>query len=177
MSGQDNVIEKILKGFIKSCNLLLSVFILFIFIFLFLQVLLRYVFHLPLYWVEELVKFMMIYVSTIGGAVALYREGHPKIIIFYQSIPEKARMYYEVFLRLFMMGFALVFLVAGWKYALSNWWMCTSAMEIPYFWPFLAMPVGGLCIFFILLMDNLNILIYKRSFLNSKGGEEDPTCL
>ena len=123
-----------------------------------------------------MVKFMMIYVSTIGGAVALYKEGHPKIILFCNSLPKKARLYYEVFIRLFMMGFAFVFMVVGLNYAIGNWWMCTSALEISYLWPFLAMPVGGLFIFLILLLDNMNIIIYKKSFLNCNSEEED-VCL
>ena len=172
MDNNSNVIERILKVILKGANAFLSIFILFIFGFLFLQVLLRYVFHLPLYWVEELVKFMMIYVSTIGGGTALFRAGHPKIILFYDSLPRKVKPYYEVFLRLFIMGFSLIFLVVGWNYAMGNWWMTTSAMEIPYFWPFLAMPLGGFITFLILFLDSLDILIYKRSYLNPNVYQE-----
>jgi len=56
MNTELNRIERILRFTIEQLNKLLSALILLISLFLFMQVLFRYVFHFPLYWVEEVVK-------------------------------------------------------------------------------------------------------------------------
>ncbi len=167
MNTELNRIERILRFTIEQLNKLLSALILLISLFLFMQVLFRYVFHFPLYWVEEVVKYLMIYVTTIGGGVAFYDSGHPRIIVFCNMLPQKIRPYYEIALRILILFFAGVFIFIGTRYALDNWWIATSALEIPYTWPYLALPIGGLVIFFILILDNCDILFHKRSFLES----------
>jgi len=103
MNTELNRIERILRFTIEQLNKLLSALILLISLFLFMQVLFRYVFHFPLYWVEEVVKYLMIYVTTIGGGVAFYDSGHPRIIVFCNMLPQKIRPYYEIALRILIL--------------------------------------------------------------------------
>ncbi len=150
----NNIVEKIL-----------ALFVLAIFFFLFLQVIFRYVLGLPLYWVEELVKYLMIYTTTIGGAIAYRRYGHPSIVIAYNAIGLPKRMYYEILLRLPVMGLMGVFTVIGYQYARANEWMTTSGMEVSFFWPFLGIPIGGGLILLVLVLDTADLLFYRRSWL------------
>ena len=160
-----NWVERTLVLLCHILDRILAVFVLAIFLFLFLQVLFRYVFGLPLYWVEELVKYLMIYTTTIGGAAAYRRYGHPSIVIVYDAIGLPKRMYYEVLLRLPIMGLMGVFTVVGYQYALANEWMTTSGLEISFFWPFLGIPIGGGLILLVLVLDTIDLLVYRRSWL------------
>lgn len=164
-----NGIETVLVLLCKVLTYLLSALAYGIFAVLFAQVLYRYVFSLPLYWVEELAKYLMIYVTTIGAAVAFRKEGHPRLQILYQAIGTPGRLWYELALRVPMALFLGMLVTVGYGYAQTNAWIMSPGLQISFFWPFMAIPIGaGICLV-VLALDSLDILLYRRSWLMNVG--------
>ena len=55
----------------------------------FLQVLFRYLLHLPLFWTEEFARYCLVWASLLGAAVALKRGGTHRGHLFPGSFPQK----------------------------------------------------------------------------------------
>jgi len=78
----------------------------------FLQVLLRYIFKVSVFWTEELARLLFTWITLLGAAVALREDEHIYINIFIKRIPKKFAsiivFLYDVFILIFF-----VFLLRG----------------------------------------------------------------
>ncbi|WP_138471727.1 TRAP transporter small permease [Poseidonocella sp. HB161398] len=160
-----NGLERCLIRFCQVLDYLMSALIFAIFAILLLQVLSRYVFNLPLYWVEELAKYMMIYVTMIGAAIAYHREGHPRLTILYHRFGEPGRLWYELALRVPVAVLLGVLVKVGYGYAESNSWITSPGLQVSFYWPFMGIPIGAACVLVVLALDSLDILFHRRSWL------------
>lgn len=167
-----NLIEKALIIGYWVLDKVLSIMLLTIFALLFAQVLFRYVFSMPIYWIEESVLYLMAYTTMIGCASAYRRYLHPQLVIVYDRFKLPALFWYELLLRVPVMALMFVFTWHGYRYALANEWMKTSGLEISFFWPFFAVPLGGGITLLALLLDSLDIILHRRSWLMNKNVPE-----
>lgn len=160
-----NGLERIMVCFSQILNYLLSALVFGIFSILLLQVLYRYVFSLPLYWVEELAKYMMIYITMVGAAIAYRKEGHPRLSMIYHAIGRPGVIWYELVLRIPVAVFLIVLITVGLGYAETNSWIKSPGLQISFYWPFMSIPIGASCVLFLLVLDSIDILLFRRSWL------------
>ncbi|MDR2390568.1 MAG: TRAP transporter small permease [Planctomycetota bacterium] len=160
-----NRIERILIFLFRGVNFLLGVMLLALFVMLFAQVLFRYAFSLPLYWVEETVLYLMVYITMLGCASAYRRYLHPRLVIIYGRFHPPRLFLYELILRLPVLMLMAVFVWYGYRYAAVNEWMRTSSLEISFFWPFFGIPFGAAVTLLALILDSADIIAYRRSWL------------
>lgn len=164
-----NGLERFLVSMLRALNFIAGVMMLLLFCLLFAQVLFRYVLDVPLFWVEESVQYLIVYIVMLGCATAYWRHGHPKLAFVYDRFKGKALLAYECLLRLPVFSLLYVFVYYGFTYAWGNAWMRTSALEISFFWPFFAIPLGGALLSVVLLVDTADIILFKRSILLDVG--------
>ena len=112
---------------------------------LFVNVVLRYVFSASTSWAEELIRYLMIWITFIGGSVCVRRGAHIRMDFLLGMMPER----YAGALTL------LVYLIAAGFCAALCWYSCrlvkftveleqtSPAMGIPMWIPYLAMPMGS----------------------------------
>lgn len=117
---------------------------------IFLQVIYRYVFKAPLAWSEELARFLFIWVSFIGGALAAMRGGHISVTIFVDLLGDRwGRVVRFVSCALtssfFGLTVVLTLSVFG-KLMRQN----SPAMELPIAYPYLGIVIGSalMCLFY-----------------------------
>ena len=178
-----NLIERVLIVLYKVIDLALSIMLLSLFAMLFAQVVFRYLFSLPLYWVEESVLQLIVYITMLGCASAYRRYLHPQLVIIYGRFKPPWLFAYELLLRIPVFALMYVFTVYGYQYAKVNEWMRTSALEISYFWPFFGIPLGAGVTLLALTLDTLDIIFYRRSWLMNinvpeynDDGDDAPTA-
>lgn len=157
--------ERILIVMFSLLDVLLSLMLWLLFVLLFSQVLFRYVFSVPLYWVEESVLYLMAYITMLGCTSAYRKYLHPQLIIIYGRLKPPGLFIYECLLRIPILTLMFVFTYYGYGYAKNNEWMRTSALEISFFWPFFAIPLGGAVAMFALIVDTIDIILFRRSWL------------
>ena len=75
----------------------------------FLQVFTRYVLNNPLFWTEELSRFLFIYVCMIGMAMGIGSKGHYGFESFFKILPKRAKGVLSLFIYL-VMGFFMIVL-------------------------------------------------------------------
>ncbi|EPX85283.1 TRAP transporter small permease [Salipiger mucosus] len=115
----------------------------------------RSVFGVAFFWGEELARYTMIFMAFIGGAVALRADQHPRLTIFTAYLPERARVWIERVLAGLMAVTLAVLFWQGLDVAILDGRMKTPALRIPYFWIFLAVPIGAAAMLIMLFFKQI----------------------
>ncbi|WP_308589005.1 TRAP transporter small permease [uncultured Oscillibacter sp.] len=135
-------------------NLLLALGILGIAVICFAQIVARSIFGGSIMWSGEASRYLFVYVVFLAS-VALTRDNAFICMDLIQSnIPRRIRFYYDLLLRLLLMGYAAVLLVYGVQYAMQNVYQRSSSMHIPKHLLYMIMPTSG---FLIILYSLRNI--------------------
>jgi TRAP-type C4-dicarboxylate transport system permease small subunit len=117
-----------------------------------LQVIFRYVLTQPLYWSEELARYLFVWLSILGATLALQKRGHFGLEIFFQKLPQQMRRWVE-FLILFLVGtLVVVILASGIELVEKTASQESPAIGIPMSWAYACLPVGAALMTFHLLV-------------------------
>lgn len=129
----------------------------------FANVALRFLTDASILWVEEVSRYLMIWLTFLGAGLVFRYGGHIGIDTLQDSMPRFAPVI-RGFIFVFLLGFFGFMVWIGMRYALLTWGQTTPVMGIPVGIVYLAMPVGfGLLIVHLLLMARPYIA--KRQFM------------
>ena len=129
----------------------------------FANVALRFLTDESILWVEEVSRYLMIWLTFLGAGLVFRYGGHIGIDTLQDSLPRYAAVI-RVVIFIFLLGFFGFMVWIGTRYAGLTWAQTTPVMQIPVGIVYLAMPVGfGLLILHLLLMARP--YIGKRQFL------------
>jgi len=129
----------------------------------FANVVLRFTTDHSIFWVEEVSRYLMIWLTFIGAGPVLRYGGHIGIDTLQERYPRHGPWFRGLILALLVPFFAFMVWI-GVRYAMLTWGQTTPVMTIPVGIVYLAMPVGfGLLIVHLLLMARP--WIAKREFL------------
>jgi TRAP-type C4-dicarboxylate transport system permease small subunit len=118
----------------------------------FANVALRFLTDQSILWVEEVSRFLMIWMTFLGSGLVLRYGGHIGIDTLQEKFPARAAWIRAlIFLLLFCFFVFMVWI--GLRYASLTWGQTTPVMEVPVGAVYLAMPLGfALMIVHLLLM-------------------------
>lgn len=118
-----------------------------------IQVAGRYLFgHAPS-WTEEVARFLVTWVTMIGSALIIRRDGHIAVTVAFEALPKPIRLvvgWVRDALILMMAG-ALTYY--GYAFAVLGGRRDSPALEIPMYYPYLAIPVGAALIAVLLMLS------------------------
>jgi TRAP-type C4-dicarboxylate transport system permease small subunit len=118
----------------------------------FANVALRFFTDGSILWVEEVSRYLMIWLTFLGAGLVLRYGGHIGIDTLQERLPRHAVPVRAVIF-VVMLGFFAVMLWLGIRYAVFTWAQTTPVMQIPIGAVYLAMPIGfALLIVHALLM-------------------------
>ena len=109
----------------------------------FLQIFYRYVLTQPLYWSEELARYLFVWLSILGATLGLQRSGHFGLDILFLKLPGKGRRYTKFLIHLLMGVVILVILIQGITLVQKTALQDSPAMEIPMSWAYACLPIGA----------------------------------
>lgn len=117
----------------------------------FSQVVLRYVLHSPIPWAEELIRYLFVWITLLGGAMAVRSKGHLAMDLLVSKLPPRLRVSCA-FIGSVLSGGVLIFLsVSGAELALNNSSQISDAMGMAMSIPYMAIPVGTVLMLFFLV--------------------------
>ncbi|PIE44995.1 MAG: C4-dicarboxylate ABC transporter permease [Gammaproteobacteria bacterium] len=99
----------------------LSVIFLFIVAITFYEVFVRYLFDSPTIWVHELAIFLGGSLFVLGGAYALANDKHVRVVLFYDNVKPKTRIYLNIFHHIMGLVFSAMMVWASWRMAKESW--------------------------------------------------------
>jgi len=136
MTKFDNVLEKLEEGALIALVVAMGVTLL-------LQVIFRYFLKNPIFWSEELARYLFIWVCLLGTSVTVQRRGHYGLELFYKMIPGNGRRLVGLFIYLVMGVVILMLLTQGIILVKNTASQISPAMEISMGWPYAALPFGA----------------------------------
>lgn len=107
----------------------------------------RYVMGEQAKWTEELARFLLIWVSLLGGAVAFGTKGHLGVDYFVGKFDPEVRKLMAIIVHLIVLFFAgAIFVYGGWRVVSDTLALgqTTSALPLKMGYIYLALPIAGL---------------------------------
>ena len=131
-----------------------------------LQVLYRYVLESPLVWSEEVVRYLLVWMSFLGAGLAAGERLHPKMDFFLRRLPARSRETVEIVSTVLILVFLVLFIFVSFDLVKYNASYRSLGAGIPQSWPRLALPVGGMVL-------AVNVLQHCMQDLTNSTNQED----
>ena len=150
--------EAMLYRFLKAvCFLLMLAMVTVIFS----QVVARYAFSNSLSWSEEIGRYLFVWMTFIGSAIAVRNRLHVSLDMFVAKFPRQIRKLCLVISYVSMMIFTGILIYGGYLFVMRGSQQISAAMQLPMHYVYIVLPVGGGLIFFY-LMKNLYEDVFVR---------------
>ncbi|MEQ5869488.1 TRAP transporter small permease [Sagittula sp. NFXS13] len=95
-----------------------------------IEVFARYVFNSPTFWAHETTSFLIAGVFLIGGPVALARDKHIRVRMFYDSVSPRRRRMLDIFNSLVALMFFAGLAFASWIMVRKSWFNPSGALHL-----------------------------------------------
>ncbi|WP_057776229.1 TRAP transporter small permease [Cytobacillus dafuensis] len=123
---------------------------------IFYGVIMRYFFNEPKAWVEEVVRYFIIWGTFLGFAVALRHNQHIQVDIVYDKLSKRAKRMVDIFATSVSILFCFAFTYYGYVLVESRYHsgMVSLDVGIPMWIVYLILPISGL-LFLIRFVERL----------------------
>jgi TRAP-type C4-dicarboxylate transport system permease small subunit len=95
-----------------------------------LEVVARYVFNSPTFWAHESTTFLIAAIFLIGGPIALARDKHIRVRMFYDSVSPKRKRLLDIVNSLIGLVFFAGLSVASWTMVSKSWFNPSGALHL-----------------------------------------------
>lgn len=132
------ILDKVEKCF-------LAVLILLTTILLFINVMLRYFFDSAIFWVEETLRYCIVWTTFIGAASCVKEGNHISIDLLGQMLPLKGKRILRIILQICGMIFSAVFLKLSIDFVLqtkATTQVSATIDNLPMYVVYLCFPIG-----------------------------------
>lgn len=136
------------------------------------QVALRFGFSYSLPWPEEASRYMMIWVVMLAGSLLVKDNQLVRVDFLDYLWPESWLVYRNAIIRIVMAGLFVTLAYQGFEQAMFSSNRTTTALQVSWFWPYLAVPVGAVLILFQMFALTLRELARGRPESESLVVEE-----
>ncbi len=109
----------------------------------FLQVVFRYALGRPLDWSEELARYLFVWLSVLGAALAVQKGGHFGLEFFRHLLPGPGKRFIRVLIHFLMAIVVLVILFQGITLVQMTRQQESPAMSISMAWAYASLPTGA----------------------------------
>lgn len=141
------------KGFLRWClqnplELIVDTLLLCLTFIVFLQVLLRYVFHAPLGWSEELTMFIFQWFNILAAAVAVRYCFHFAVDVVITRIPLRWKATAEILGSLIIFVIAYIMVHVGIQMVKISMDYNYFVLQFPLGYAYLVFPISGILMIF-----------------------------
>jgi TRAP-type transport system small permease protein len=119
----------------------------------FLQVVFRYVLQQPLFWSEELPRYLLIWMSFLAAAREQKDEAHINIGLCLTPLPVAAQRWIRLFTNLVILAFLAILVYSGTLVINITAYHRSTALQIPMAAVYAALPVGAMLMMLYLVLQ------------------------
>ena len=138
------------------------VFIFLMTLVLIVQVILRYVFNSGIASADEIAKYSIIWAVCLTGNVLIKEDALIKVDFLDHLWPAKFIKVRDTFYQILIILLLFFLVTEGWKQAVEGLNSKITSMDIAWFYPYLAVPVGAVLMLFQSVYVVLNLLRGKK---------------
>ena len=154
--------------FVRANQWLLVALVAAMAMLVFVNVVCRYVFNFSLIWVEELTRYMMVWLGFLGSGLVLRFGAHVAVDLFQDLLPPAAARAVRAAI---VVVLAFLFAAMAWlgvRYVGFAWEQETAVLNWSTGAIYLAVPIGALLML-------LHLLLVARSFVSVREFEKSET--
>lgn len=155
-----------MRTFNKATEGIIGITLMIVTFLLFINIILRFFFSSGITWVEEFIRYGIIWITFIGSAVCFQRGSHVAVDLLLDFVPSKGKRLLSFIIHIL----AAIFMAFLIKYGIDlvNFSKSTGqlapALQIEMSWIYLAIPVGAALSFIQIIIQI--VLLFKN------GGQE-----
>jgi TRAP-type C4-dicarboxylate transport system permease small subunit len=125
-----------------------------------IQVFLRYLFNLGIYWIPELARYILVTFSFFAGSMALRRNELAGISLVINAIPIRIRRWIDFTAIILVLLFCIIGIIYGFKTAILilQTGQPSPSMRIPIGFAYLPIPIALVLMLFSSLISAYDIL-------------------
>lgn len=160
-------LDKVCRSLSHATKMFIAIVMGTLLVLIFTQVMLRFLFASSLLWIEELGRFMFVWLMFLGVSIGVYQNKHIAITFMWGLLPRLGTRLFQL-LSILLGGIFFVFLTyKGFEFSLINLAGESSVLFIPLGYVYFIMPLASL----LCVIYSLNALL---RFLSGKQpiGEE-----
>ncbi len=124
-----------------------------IFVVVFLQVLFRYLLRQPLFWSEELPRYLLIWMSFLAAALAQKSDAHINITLCLAPLSIRARQVLKVLTDVIVLAFLWILIYSGGLVTSITAHHRSTALQLPMGLVYAALPVGAILMSLYLVLQ------------------------
>jgi TRAP-type C4-dicarboxylate transport system permease small subunit len=110
----------------------------------FAQVIFRYALVRPIFWADELSRYLFVWIAFVGAVVAMGSHLHYGFDYVMERCPFSVRRAVGVLMSLLTVGFFLLCLIAGFEAVWIVSGQKSPSLQISMGWVYAALPVGSM---------------------------------
>jgi len=134
------------------------------------QVISRYVFNDPSTFSEELLRFSLVWLSTIGLAYVAGKTEHISLTLFLDKFPRNLVKYWNMLIQVVFILFAIyIMIIGGWKVSSNAMMQVSPVLQLSMGKVYYALPLSGVLIIIYSVMNIIDLL--KPQKVDLIGGE------
>lgn len=152
---------------VQANRALLIVLLAAMVVVIFVNVFLRYAGESSFLWAEEVGRHLMIWLTFVGGGLALRNGAHIGVDTLEQSLPAGAARIVRALIAVIMLVLFVALMIEGIDYAWRTRFQAAAALQFSMAWVYAGMPIGCL-----LMMAHLG-LVARRYVLDEPFEHED----
>ena len=141
----------IVTRFLKPLEIVSAILLSVIIVMLLVGVCSRYVFSVPIVWIDEVVSLSFLWLAMIGTAIAMHRNEHLRLTLFLQKFPPHLIGYVNAIALVAVAAFLIALIHPAVEYATEEWFVVTPALNIPNSFRVSALAFGIIAMLFIIL--------------------------
>lgn len=113
------------------------------------QVITRFVLKNPSTVTEEILRYLLVWTTMVGGAYAYGRRKHLSINMFAKKLPDRGQKILDIFVQAVVIAFcAIVMIVGDLRLVETTFNQISSALHLPMPYVYASILVGGVLIIF-----------------------------
>jgi len=124
-----------------------------IFVVVFLQVLFRYLLRQPLFWSEELPRYLLIWMCFLAAAVAQKHDAHINITLCLAPLSTRARQVLKILTDAIILAFLWILIYSGGLVTSITAHHRSTALQLPMGLVYAALPVGAILMSLYLVLQ------------------------
>lgn len=151
---------------LKPLEFMSALLLVVIITMLFVGVVARYVFSIPIVWIDEVVSLSFLWLAMLGTAIAMHRNEHLRLSLFLDMMPKRIQGFVHALALVSIAAFLLALIHPAVIYAQEEWFVKSPALNIPNTYRVSALAFGILAMLGI-LVTYATQTVSKRNLLGA----------
>lgn len=151
------------RAFTRANQFVVGSLMLLMAILVFANVVLRYLFGTSLPWVEELTRYMMIWVAWLAVGLAMREGAHIAIDNFQNALPPRWAQWLRASVFAMVVAFFAIVAWQGLKYSLFAWRQESAVLRLSLGAIYLAIPVGSVLMIVHTLLIRHQLIAHQNT--------------